>query len=298
MTGLKRTVVSVGRAALQWASEEAGTLFSVVVGTAITCFSLVALTLPYQFAGAGVTGIALISNYAWGLSPVWVITLGNTLLLLWGWRFLSARFAFWTLIATVLTSLMVPFFELFQYPVIENEMLAAILCGIVGGVGFGMLFRVGASSGGTDVIVMAARKRWGIDVGTTSFYINIVILLGSLVVVSLEKVLLGALLLYIETTVIDNVVRSFDRRTQVLAISDRHEAIIRFVTEALDRTTTIIPAIGAYEGREIRMLLVVLPRRQAVELRAFIAGLDPTAFVIFSDVSEVVGEGFKKWGHA
>ena len=84
----------------------------------------------------------------------------------------------------------------------------------------------------------------------------------------------------------------------MLAISDRHEAIIRFVTETLDRTTTIIPAIGAYEGREIRMLLVVLPRRQAVELRAFIAGLDPTAFVIFSDVSEVVGEGFKKWGHA
>ena len=141
------------------------TLLATTIGTLLTCFAVVALTVPYQFAGGGVLGLALISNYAWGISPAWVLSVGNAVLLLWGWKALSLRFALWTLYVTVLTSVAIPVFELFQYPVIGNTILAALLAGAVGGVGFGMLFRVGASSGGTDVIVMVARKRWGVDIG-------------------------------------------------------------------------------------------------------------------------------------
>lgn len=281
-----------------WLRREWGTLLSTTVGTALICFALVALVVPYKFAGAGVTGIALITNYLWGISPVWVITVGNALLLVWGWRYLSTRFALWTLYVSVLTSLMVPLFERFPYPVIGNVMLAAILAGVVGGVGFGMLFRVDASSGGTDVVVMAAKKRWGVDVGAMSFYINIVILLGSFAVVTLEQMLLGAFLLYIETWVIDNVVRSFHRRTQMLVISARHREVADFIMTELERTATLIPATGAYRGTSMEMLLVVLPRRQVPPLKRFIASVDPAAFVILSEVSEVVGEGFKSWLHA
>lgn len=280
-----------------WFRKEWGTLLSTTVGTALTCFALVALVLPYKFAGSGVTGIALITNYLWGISPAWFITVGNTLLLLWGWRDLSTRFALWTLYVTVLTSLMVPLFEYFHYPTIDNVMLAAILAGVVGGLGFGMLFRVDACSGGTDIVVMAAKKRWGVDVGSMSFAINITILLCSFAVVSLEQMLLGALLLYIETLVIDNVVHSFHRRTQMLVISARHEEIADFIMTELERTATLIPARGAYRGASVEMLLVVLPRRQVPPLKRFIASVDPTAFVILSDVSEVVGEGFKSWLH-
>ena len=162
------------------------TLLAATIGTLLTCFAVVALTVPYQFAGGGVLGLALISNYAWGISPAWVLSVGNAVLLLWGWKALSLRFALWTLYVTVLTSVAIPVFELFQYPVIGNTILAALLAGAVGGVGFGMLFRVGASSGGTDVIVMVARKRWGVDIGSMSFYINVVILFASFVVVGIE----------------------------------------------------------------------------------------------------------------
>ena len=193
---------------------------------------------------------------------------------------------------------MVPFFEWFRYPVIENTLLAAIFSGVVSGVGFGMLFRVDACSGGTDVVVMAAKKRWGVDVGAMSFYINIVILLGSFAVVTLEQMLLGAFLLYIETMVIDNVVRSFHRRTQILVISARHREIAGFIMTELERSATLIPATGAYRGASVEMLLVVLPRRQVPPLKRFIASVDPSAFVILSEVSEVVGEGFKSWLHA
>lgn len=91
-----------------WLRREWGTLLSTTLGTAVICFALVALVVPYKFAGAGVTGIALITNYLWGISPVWVITVGNALLLVWGWRYLSTRFALWTLYVSVLTSRQVP----------------------------------------------------------------------------------------------------------------------------------------------------------------------------------------------
>lgn len=244
-------------------------------GTLLTCFAVVALTVPYQFAGGGVLGLALISNYAWGISPAWVLSVGNAVLLLWGWKALSLRFALWTLYVTVLTSVAIPVFELFQYPVIGNTILAALLAGAVGGVGFGMLFRVGASSGGTDVIVMVARKRWGVDIGSMSFYINVVILFASFVVVDIEKILMGGLLLYVETVTIDRVLKSFDRRSQVLIISKRTQDIADFILNELDRSATIIPAKGAYSDRPHDMLLVVLTRRQTVGFAAVHRGNRP-----------------------
>lgn len=237
------------------------TLLAATIGTLLTCFAVVALTVPYQFAGGGVLGLALISNYAWGISPAWVLSVGNAVLLLWGWKALSLRFALWTLYVTVLTSVAIPVFELFQYP----------------------------------VIVMVARKRWGVDIGSMSFYINVVILFASFVVVDIEKILMGGLLLYVETVTIDRVLKSFDRRSQVLIISKRTQDIADFILNELDRSATIIPAKGAYSDRPHDMLLVVLTRRQTVDLRQYIAEIDPEAFLIFSDVTEVVGLGFKNW---
>ncbi|WP_418716816.1 YitT family protein, partial [Bilophila wadsworthia] len=102
-------------------------------------------------------------------------------------------------------------------------------------------------------------------------------------------------LLYVETVTIDRVLKSFDRRSQVLIISKRTPDIADFILNELDRSATIIPAKGAYSDRPHDMLLVVLTRRQTVDLRQYIAEIDPEAFLIFSDVTEVVGLGFKNW---
>ena len=271
------------------------TLLAATIGTLLTCFAVVALTVPYQFAGGGVLGLALISNYAWGISPAWVLSVGNAVLLLWGWKALSLRFALWTLYVTVLTSVAIPVFELFQYPVIGNTILAALLAGAVGGVGFGMLFRVGASSGGTDVIVMVARKRWGVDIGSMSFYINVVILFASFVVVDIEKDPHGRAFAVRGDGDHRQGIEIIRQAQPGLIISKRTQDIADFILNELDRSATIIPAKGAYSDRPHDMLLVVLTRRQTVDLRQYIAEIDPEAFLIFSDVTEVVGLGFKNW---
>jgi len=258
-------------------------------------FAIIALTAPYKFASTGLTGIALITHYAWGISPAWVLALGNPLLLMWGWRVLSPRFVLWTLYVTVLNTLSIMFFELFHYPVLHNTFLAAILGGVLGGLGMGLVFRGGGSTGGTDVIVMAARKKYGVDVGMYSFYINIAVLIASWFVVDIEQLLMGGVLLYVESLTIDSVLKSFDRRKQLLIITQRPEEIKRFIIENLDRSATLIDARGAYSGQPKNMIMVILTRRQAMELKRFVVSIDPQTFIVLSDVSEVVGYGFKHW---
>ena len=267
------------------------------LGTALMSFALVALIIPYRFAGAGLSGLALLTKYVFDISPAWVLAGGNVLLLLWGWRELSPRFVLWTLYVSLLFSATVAFFELFTYPVIANTSLAALLSGVLGGLGMGMILRFGGSTGGTDVLVAAARKRWGVDMGMFSFYINIAILLMSWFVVDLEQLLLGGVLLYAESITVDGVIKSFDRRKQLTIVTSRVEEVRRFIVDTLERSATLVFGEGAYSGNERTMIMVVLNQRQAMELKRFIVSVDRNAFLIMADVSEVVGEGFKHWRH-
>ena len=267
----------------------------ITAGTLLLCLSIAALVEPYRFASAGVTGLALIPSYLWGLPPVWILTAGNVLLLIWGWKALSPRFALWTVYNTVLTSLALPLLETVRYPLMSDPILAALFGGVVGGLGMGIMFREGGSSGGMDVVAAVAKKRWGVDVGAASFYVNVGVLLLSFAAVDLEHVLLGGLNLYVESVTIDWVIRSFDRRTQLTIISEKAGEIAEFIVKSLDRTATLISARGAYRRIPGDMVMVILTRRQSVELKRFVRSVDRRAFVIMADVSEVVGEGFKKW---
>ncbi|MBQ8091857.1 MAG: YitT family protein [Pyramidobacter sp.] len=268
---------------------------SITVGTLLVCVGVAALIEPYRFASSGVTGLALIPSYLWGVPPVWIITAANALLLIWGWKALSPRFALWTLYNTVLTSLALPLREAIRYPIMSSPILAALFGGVVGGLGMGIMFCEGGSSGGMDVVAAVARKRWGLDVGSASFFANVAVLVLSLAAVDLEHVLLGALNLYVESVVIDWVIKSFDRRTQLTIISSEPDMIVEFIMKTLDRTATLISAKGAYRREPMDMIMVILTRRQAVELKRFVRAVDRRAFVIMGDVAEVVGEGFKKW---
>lgn len=287
---LSKTLVSIVK-------DEWRTFCVATLGTVLMSFALVALIIPYRFAGAGLSGIALLTKYVFDISPAWVLAGGNMLLLLWGWKELSPRFVLWTLYVSLLFSATVAFFELFTYSVIANTLLAAILSGVLGGLGMGMILRFGGSTGGTDVIVAAARKRWGVDMGMFSFYINIAILLMSWFVVDLEQLLLGGVLLYAESITVDGVIKSFDRRKQMTVVTCRVEEVRRFIVDTLERSATLVSGEGAYSGDERTMIVVVLNRRQAMELKRFIVSVDRNAFLIMADVSEVVGEGFKHWKH-
>ena len=277
--------------------NELRSFIAITFGSLLISATIASLVEPYQFANTGVTGIGLICSYIWNISPVWIISFTNILLLLWGWRALSPRFAFWTLYNTFLTTLALPFFESFQYPVLQNTLVAAVVGGVFSGLGMGLLFYEGGSSGGMDVVAAVVKKRWGSEVGTASFFVNLTILLISLCAVDIERVVMGGITLYIESMTIDFLPRFFDRRSKVLIISRKKNEILDFIVRELERTATLVQGIGGYTGSELTIMMVLLTRHQFMTLKNFIRSVDPSAFLIVTEASEVVGEGFKSWDH-
>lgn len=145
-------------------------------GTFLVSFGIMALTLPYRLPTSGVAGIAVLTNYAFGISPAWVVGVGNIILLTWGLKELSLRFVGWTVYAVALMTALLKVMEGMPHPQLNELLLVAILAGVIKGLGGGLVLRSGSSLGGTDIMVVVLRKRLGIEVGRFSFYINLVIL--------------------------------------------------------------------------------------------------------------------------
>jgi uncharacterized membrane-anchored protein YitT (DUF2179 family) len=253
------------------------------------------LIIPYRLPDSGVSGIAVLSNYAFGISPAWVVGVANIILLAWGMKELSVRFVGWTVYAVVLLTALLKLFEGIPYPHLDELLLVAILAGVVKGLGGGLVLRSGSSLGGTDILVVALRKRYGMEVGRFTFYINLVILGVSVFIVGLEGAIYGLVSIFVNGLVLDNVLRSFDRRRQVFVISNRPKEIADFIIRELHRGVTILHGEGGFTHEERSALLCVLTPRQTMDLKRFLSVNDPKAFMIVSDASEVLGRGFKSW---
>jgi uncharacterized membrane-anchored protein YitT (DUF2179 family) len=275
--------------------REMPAFFLVTFGTAVVAFGIMSLTIPYRFPDSGVSGIAVLTNYAFGISPAWVIAGLNAVLVVWGLKELSTRFVAWTIYSVILLSILLKVFEGIPSPDLDERLLVAILAGVVKGLGGGLVLRAGSSLGGTDIIVIALRKRYGVEVGRFTFYINLAILSASVAVVGLEGAVYGLVSIFSNGLVMDNVLRSFDRRRQVFVISSIPDEISAFITGELRRGVTILYGEGGYTHASRRVIFCLLTPRQTMDLKRFLSSRDPEAFMVVSDASEVVGRGFKKW---
>ena len=275
--------------------KELPTFALMTFGTLIVAFGIMSLTIPYRLPDSGVSGIAVLTNYAFGISPAWVVGVANIILLAWGMKELSVRFVGWTVYAVTLLTALLKLFEGIPYPHLDELLLVAILAGAVRGLGGGLVLRSGGSLGGTDILVVALRKRYGIEVGRFTFYINLVILGVSVFIVGLEGAIYGLVSIFVNGVVLDNVLRSFDRRRQVFVISNRPKEIADFIIRELHRGVTILHGEGGFTHEDRPALLCVLTPRQTMDLKRFLSVNDPKAFMIVSDASEVLGRGFKSW---
>lgn len=271
------------------------TLAVSAVGSLLYCIGVSAFTLPYRFPDTGVMGIAVILKYTLGIAPSLITLTANVLLLVWGGRELSKRFVAWTIFNVVIIAFYLQALSLIDFPRINDMFLVAIAGGVLKGVGGGMVFRVGASMGGLDIIAAVMRRRFGVEIGQISFYINMVILAASTGVVGIEKVLYGFVASYIVGQSMDGVLSSFDKRRLVLIVTQCPDEIVGFIADHLHRGCTMLHSKGSYSGGESETLMTLLSPRQAMVLKRYLARNFPRSFMVISDASEVLGNGFKRW---
>lgn len=274
----------------------------VVVGCAIAAFAVDMFMVPQGLAAGGLTGLATIIaelGRRVGVNlPVGIQTIVmNAVLLLFVVRTGGARYAVQTITGFVLLGFFTDLFAPFVVPFDKGDlMLCALWGGIISGLGYGLVFRCGVNTGGSDTIAQIISRKTSLPVGSTVMAIDVAVCVGSAPVFSVENALYAALAMVLMGIVIDRVVDGTDRRRAAFVISESHAAIADDVMYEMGRGVTELAARGVWSGKNRPMLMIILDRREVSILKTIVAQRDPEAIMFFTDVTEAIGEGFKELG--
>jgi uncharacterized membrane-anchored protein YitT (DUF2179 family) len=271
------------------------TLFAVVFGSFVYTFGVMSFTVPFRFPDSGVTGIAVLINYSFGISLPLLVGIANIVLLTWAWRELQLHVVVWTIFGVALVTLLMRLMGNIPFAHTDQKLLIVIIGGVIKGYGSGVVFKAGGSLGGLDIPILYLQKKYGIEIGKYSFYINMCILGASAFVVGVENAMLGLVGVYASSLTVDNTISAFDRRRLILVIAKDTDAVVDYISTSLGRGSTILSATGGYSGEGRPVVMCLLTRRQSVDLKRHLAESQPRAFMVVSEASEVVGKGFKPW---
>ncbi|WP_427138391.1 YitT family protein [Psychrobacillus psychrodurans] len=265
----------------------------VIVGAAIIALAFNVFLLPNQIASGGVSGISTILKGVFGWEPGLVQYAFNIPLFISGLIFLGAKFGIKSLVGTLVLPAVVLVSANWE-PWTMNPLLGALFGGITVGLGLGLVFRGGASTGGTDLAAQIITKYTGFSLGTSVLLLDGLIVLSAAVVFDIEKALYALIALFVTTKTIDLVQLGFSQSKMIYIITNKQDEIRDAIYTEIDRGVTKLPAYGGYTNIERPILMVVAYQTEFTKLKHIIKTIDPAAFVIVSDAYEVLGEGFKR----
>ena len=244
----------------------------------------------------------LLPNYEYINSLV--ITGLSWVLFFIGWLFKGRKFALKTLFSTITYPLFITLFEyIFNHYSIINpafndtglKVIYAILAGIFIGIGLGLAFKVGGSTGGVDIPAVIISEKFHISIDKVVFFIDAFIIVGGFFVLPFINVVIGVFSNIVYTFVIDKIIVGGKRSIFVQIISKRNDEINEFIQKTINRGSTFFNVKGGYKGEDHTLLEVIVYRREYAQLIDFIHSIDESAFVISLDAKEVFGEGFKQY---
>lgn len=248
-----------------------------------------------NFTFGGITGLAvLIADYGI-MSAADFTFIMNMILLLIGFVILGKSFGAKTAYCSILLSVLLSVFERvfpMSAPLTDQPMLELCFAIALPSLGSAILFNIGGSSGGTDIIAMILKKYSSIDIGKALLATDILITVAGCFVFDIETGLYSFLGLAIRSFMIDNFIESFNLSKYFNVVCDDPEPICNFITHDLLRSATVCTAQGAFTGNDKYIIFTALNRMQALRLRNFIKENQPSAFILISNTSEIIGKGF------
>ena len=265
------------------------------VGTALVGFALSMFTVPNDIAPGGVSGLATALAY---ITPIrvsaWTLMM-NIPLMIAAWRKLGPRAIFFTLIATLLLSFFIEIGERFLPKYCSDTLVASLMGGVVSGLGMGMLFIRGISTGGTDLLALILKKLLpNLPTGTLLMFVDAtVVVIATLIFRDFDVAIYSAITIYVCSKVIDALTQGVDYAKVIYTVSSHGEEIARALNENTDRGSTLIPAFGGYTGESKQIVMTVTRRSVVAQTLRLIRQTDPKSFSFVMDSTEVHGEGFK-----
>lgn len=267
------------------------TVGSFLYAVSVNCFSA-----PNRIAPGGLTGLATMFHYLMPAAPIGLtILILNIPLLVTAWLVISRTFTVRTMVCTVLSTAVIDILAPI-FPVYQGDMfLVSVMGGVLSGVGLGLIFLRGGSTGGTEIIARLLERRFPyISVGRLILIVDAVIIaVSAFVFKNIESAMYAVVLVFVASTLIDALVYGGSGGKLVLIFSKKQEEITEAILQTIKRGVTKLRSRGGYTGEESEVLLCAVRRTQMYTLRQLVAKIDPSAFIVITSAEEVWGQGFQ-----
>ena len=277
--------------------QKYGWIPATVLGSLIFSVGFAFFLQPNDMSPGGISGLSLVIVEMLGFGSVGTLSiLINLPLFILGGLKIGKRFFFGSLLGMLLSSLMIDAFALLKVAPVE-PLLGVLYGGVLCGLGLGVVFMSGTSTGGSDILVRLLKLRWrNVPIGQISMTFDaLVVVLTGLVFHDVTKALYTGVTVYICGKVIDGVVYRFDYSKVALIISSEYEAIAEAIGRRLDRGATFLHGEGSYSHVQTKVVLAAVKKQQIAELKELVAEIDPNAFIILQEAHQVLGDGFSRY---
>ena len=270
--------------------ENGRTILEVVIGSAVYSLGMNLFYTPAKLLAGGVAGFAQLLNYEFGLPVSLMVVLINIPMFLLGWKLVNRKFI---LYSAVSMAIFTGFIQLFSGLHLEfsSPLTSVMMGGVLTGLGVGLIYRSGASVGGTDIISKILHKYFSVNMATSGLVINAVIVFMSAFIYGIDQAVLTICAMFISSQVNSYVIDGWDHRRAILIVSDKKEELPKALMEKLKRGVTIVDAEGAYTGQEHYLMYCVISKHQLGQLKSVVKQVDPNAFFTIITVNGVYGKG-------
>lgn len=271
-------------------------IFFILFGSAIFSFGIVHFNMENNLAEGGFTGITLLLYFLFDIDPSISNLVLNIPLFFIGWKLLGKNTFLYTIIGTVSVSVFLWTFQRyrpFSIPLHDDLTLAALFAGVFIGIGLGIIFRYGGTTGGVDIIARLVNKYIGWSMGKTMFLFDTCVIITSLIFyLDYREAMYTLVVVFVGAKVIDFMQEGAYSARGATIISEKNDQIADLIMNNMERGVTVLKGVGRFTGKERNVLYCVVGRNEIVKLKSLIISVDPHAFVAVSDVHDVLGEGF------
>ncbi|EMF0275769.1 YitT family protein [Enterococcus hirae] len=266
----------------------------IMVGTSIYAFGLVYLNIANHLAEGGVSGLTLILRALFGIDPAYSTLLINIPLILIGGKILGKRSLAYTVLGTVSLSAFLWIWQRvpLQINLQHDLLIVSLLAGLIAGTGSGLVYRMGGTTGGSDIIARILEKNYGISMGRSLLVLDVIVLLASLTYIDLKRMMYTLIVSYVFSRVIDSILDGGYSAKGILVVSNKNEEIAPLLMTGLERGVTFLSGEGGFSGHSKKIIYMVVSSSELNEVKRIVHEIDEKAFLSIINVHEVEGEGF------
>lgn len=271
------------------------TLVNIILGNILLAFAICAFVVPNHFMLGGSNGIALALQEVLPLRLSVLNAVINGGLFLLGWAFMGRQFAAASLLSTIVYPIIMAVFEALPIGTLfagAEPLICAIFCGLVAGLGIGIVVREGGSTGGMDIPPCILQKYKGIPVGTSIMVFDTAIVIAQVLFQGLDGLLHSVLIIIIMSMTVNRTVITGESKVQIIVISPAYEQIRRVVLEEQDAGATMLDIETGYEGQQQKAVFSIVYAKKYPAIRDAVLKIDPKAFIVTTDVKNVNGRGY------